>query len=147
MTPAPSIQSTAKRATPATTYKPRVALTSKRGTYRVESQTHPGVFYTTTAASCTCPAYRPCKHMRFVRRLNIAFYVKKEAVPTAAAPVEASSAGVGDELAAAAQQLAIKRRALADTDQRSDEYAPLLHAVDQAERAVAALDARAMRAA
>jgi len=140
-------KSTAKRAAPATTYKPRVSLTGKRGWYRVQSGTTPSVYYETTANSCTCPARKPCKHMRFVRRLNVAFYVRKEAVPPAAAPAKASGASVGGELAAAAQLLALKRRALADAHPQSDEYAVLLHAVDQAERQVAALDARAIRAA
>jgi len=137
-------QSTAKRTTPATSYKPRVSLTSTRGWYRVQSSTDPTTYYETTANSCTCPARKPCKHMRFVRGLNVAFYVRKEAAPTAAAPVASS---VDRELAAAEHLLAIKRRALADAHPQSDEYAPLLHAVDQAERVVAALDAQAMRVA
>jgi len=59
----------------------------------------------------------------------------------------ARSASPDAQLAAAAHLLAIKRRALADAHPQSDEYAMLLRAVDQAERAVAALDASAMRAA
>ncbi len=146
-------QSTAKRAPAAPSYTPRVALTGKRGMYRVQSGTNPGVFYTTTAASCSCPARKPCKHMRFVRRLNVAFFVRKEVAPTAtpaptpATPRLAGPEGADAQLAAAERHLAIKRRALADTDRQADEYAVLLHQVDQAERAVAALDASAMRAA
>ena len=141
MTPALSSESTAKRTPLATSYKPRVSLTGKRGTYRVESQTTPGVYYTTTAASCTCPARKPCKHMRFVRRLNVAFYVKREAAGAVLAilPQPPPVVGIDGELAAAARLLANKRRALADTDRQADEYAVLLRAVDQAERAVAAM--------
>ncbi len=125
-----------------TARKPRIALTGQRGTYRVESQTTPGVFYVTTVARCSCPARKPCKHMTFVRGLNVAFFVEKEAT-TPVAPVIRIDA----ELAAAERHLGIKRRALADTHPQSDEYAPLLRQVDQAERVVAALSSRALRAA
>jgi len=70
--PAPSTKNTAHR--------PRIALTSQRGTYRVESQATPGTVYTTTAASCSCPAGqwgRACKHSAAVKRLNAAFYAPK----------------------------------------------------------------------
>ncbi len=143
-------QSTAKRTPAATSYTPRVSLTGKRGMYRVQSGTDPRVFYTTTAASCSCPARKPCKHMRYVRGLNVAFFVRKEVAPTATpAPTLATPrlAGADAQLAEAARHLEIKRQALADSHPQSDEYAVLLHAVDQAERAVAALDASAMRAA
>ncbi len=63
-----------------TTHRPRIALTSRRGTYRVESQTQIGTVYTTTAASCSCPAGqwgRACKHSAAVKRLNAAFYAPK----------------------------------------------------------------------
>ena len=78
---APSTKDTAR--------KPRIALTGQRGTYRVESQTTPGVFYTTTAARCSCPARKPCKHMHYVKGLNRAFFTKKEATAPVApvAPV------------------------------------------------------------
>ncbi len=72
MTPAPRTKDTA--------YRPRIALTGTRGTYRVESQTHAGTIYTTTAARCTCPAGRwgrACKHSAVVKRLNAAFYAPK----------------------------------------------------------------------
>jgi len=147
-------QSNAARAvglSPARSYKPRVALLGKRGWYRVQSGTHPSVSYETSANSCTCPARKPCKHMRFVRRLNVAFYVTEgRAVPAAPAtptPAAALVAGFDAVLAAAEQRLAIKHRALADAHPQSDEYAVLLHAGDQAERAVAAIAASAMRAA
>ncbi len=140
MNTAPRIKSTARSATPACTYKPTVRLTAQRGWYRVQSSTTPGVFYETSANSCTCPARKqPCKHQRFVRSLNVAFFVKKEA----AAPVTRLDA----EIAQAERLLTIKRRALADTHPQSNEYAALLRDVDQAERQVAALSYSAMRAA
>jgi len=173
-------KSTATRAAPATSYKPRVSLTGKRGWYRVQSGTNPSVYYETTANSCTCPARKPCKHMRFVRGLNVAFYVKQATstpAPASVLPLAASgscavcsdhdhdlrgglcllcamdaaeaapNAGLDDQLAAAERLLAIKRRALADVHPQDDMHGVLLHAVDQAERVVAALAAQAVRVA
>lgn len=118
-------------------HRPRVALTGARGTYRVESQATPGTFYTTTAVGCSCPARKPCKHMRYVKGLNRAFYVKK------VAPV----AGLDAVLAESERRLTSALRALADAHPQADEYAVLLRHVDQAERQVAALSSSAMRAA
>jgi len=59
-----------------TAYRPFVKLTSHRGWYRVQSGTDPRTWYDTTANSCTCPARKPCKHQRYVRALNVAFFVK-----------------------------------------------------------------------
>jgi len=120
-------------------YKPTVRLTSHRSWYRVQSGTNPNVYYDTSANSCTCPARKPCKHQRFVRSLNVAFFVRKEAT--------APGASLDAELAKAEQLLAIKRRALADAHPQDDSYATLLRAVDQAERQVAAFSYSAMRAA
>ncbi len=119
-------------------YTPSVKLTSHRGWYRVQSGTNPTVYYETSANSCTCPARKPCKHQRFVRALNVAFFVKK-ATPT--------TTGVDAELAAGEQLFAIKRQALADAHPQSDEYATLLREVDRAERQVAAINYSAMRQA
>jgi len=124
------------------TYTPRVALTGRRGTYRVQSGSDATVYYTTTANSCTCPARKPCKHQRFVRRLNVAFFIKKATEQTPPAATSSDAA-----LAEAERRLASAYRALADTDPRDDSYAVLLRAVDQAERAVAALSSIALRAA
>ena len=124
-------------------YKPTVRLTPHRGWYHVQSGTNPNVWYDTSANTCTCPARKPCKHQRFVRSLNVAFFVKKEAT---ALPLE-TGARLDAEIAEAAQLLALTRRALADAHPQSDEYATLLRAVDQAERQVAALSYSAMRAA
>jgi len=63
------------------TYKPTVKLTSHRGWYKVQSGTNPSVFYETSANSCTCQSRRPCRHMRFVRSLNVAFYVRRTIAP------------------------------------------------------------------
>ncbi len=75
-----------------TAYKPAVKLTAHRGWYRVQSGTNPSVYYETSANSCTCPARKPCKHQRYVRALNVAFFVKKEAAP-AASPRLATTSG------------------------------------------------------
>jgi len=142
MQTAPRTQSTARKTAPASTCKPRVALTGRRGTYRVQLGSDATVYYTTTANSCTCPARKPCKHQRFVRRLNVAFFTKKatEQTPPAATSSDAP-------LVEAERRLASAHRALADTDEQADEYALLLRQVDQAERAYAALATSAMRAA
>jgi len=159
--PIPSSQSTAKRTTPATSYKPAVKLTAHRGWYRVQSGTRADVWYETSANQCSCPARKPCRHMKFVRALNVAFFVKKEAEALVVVPMTAGApsgivrpvmatpvvAGLDAEIAEAWGTLTAKRRALADTDVQSDERASLLIAVDQAERAVASLSYSAMRVA
>jgi len=138
-------------------YKPSVKLTAHRGWYRVQSGTDPNTYYETSANQCDCPARKPCKHMKFVRSLNVAFFVKKEATTPAADPTveEEPTTGVSivanttldAQLAEAERVLAIKSRALQETDHRSDAYAPLLREINQAERTVAALNHQAMRAA
>jgi len=125
------------------TYTPRVALTGRRGTYRVQSGSDATVYYTTTANSCTCPARKPCKHQRFVRRLNVAFFTKKATEQTP----PAATAGIDTQLAASERLLEVARRALADCHPQADEYAILLRAVDRSERAMATLDASVIRAA
>ncbi len=98
MQAAPSIKSTTNRATLASTYKPVVKLTAHRGWYRVQSGTNPGVFYETSANSCTCQSRRPCRHMRFVRSLNVAFYVGRKVTAPACTTVEEEHAGVTSSL-------------------------------------------------
>jgi len=115
-----------------TAYRPAVKLTAHRGWYRVQSQTNPSVFYETSANSCDCPARKPCKHQKFVRSLNVTFFVRKEATPTVT-DVE--------------QLLAHALRALADAHPQSDERAVLLRRVDELEREVAAANYSAMRQA
>jgi len=82
----PSINSSATSAPKATSYTPRVRLTAHRGWYRVQSGTNPSVWYDTSANTCTCPARKPCKHQRFVRALNVAFFVRKEVALPATVP-------------------------------------------------------------
>jgi hypothetical protein len=144
------------------TYKPTVRLTTHRGWYRVQSGTDPNVYYETSANSCTCPARKPCKHQRYVRLLNIAFYVTKEAEATVVVPMTAGApsgivrpvmpppslvASLDAQTDEAERLLAIKRRALQDADPRDDFYASLWRQVDGLEREVAALHWQAMRAA
>jgi hypothetical protein len=146
--------------TKSTAYRPTVKLTSHRGWYRVQSGTDPHTWYETSANSCTCPARKPCKHQRFVRSLNVAFFVKKEAEAPVVVPMTAgapsglvrpvhgnSTAGVDVQIDAAESRLAQARRALQDTDLRDDSYAVLWRQVDGLEREVAALHYSAMRAA
>ncbi len=155
------------------TYKPTVRLTAHRGWYKVQSGTNPSVFYETTANSCTCPARKPCRHMKFIRSLNIAFYVRRDENPDAA--MDAASEALHDaDRAETAMPLAPAYRAtlermargdtadtrtdaerrldralsaLSDTHVMSDERASLLRRVDELERQVAADNASAMRVA
>ncbi len=120
------------------TYRPTVKLTGKRGWYRVQSGTHADVYYETSANHCSCPARKPCRHMRFVRGLNVAFYCRQRPAIRPAA----LDASTDLEL-----RLASALRALSDTDVQDDSYAVLLRRVDELERAVAAANHSAMRAA
>ncbi len=157
----------------ATSYKPTVRLTTHRGWYKVQSGTNPSVYYDTTANSCTCPARKPCRHMKFVRSLNIAFYVRRDENPDAAmdaasealhdadraetaiplapayrATLERMARGdTADTRTDAERRLDRALSALADTDRQADEYAVYLREVDALERQVAAANASAMRAA
>jgi len=151
--PIPSTKSTAA-------YKPTVRLTAHRGWYRVQSGSNPSVYYETSANSCSCPARKPCKHQRFVRSLNVAFFVKKEAEAPVVVPMSAGApsglvrpvqgnptAGLDAQTDEAEMKLASARRALHDADSRDDSYAVLWRQVDGLEREVAALHWQAMRAA
>jgi len=144
------------------TYKPTVRLTAHRGWYRVQSGSNPSVYYETSANSCSCPARKPCKHQRFVRSLNVAFFVKKEAEAPVVVPMTAGApsglvrpvrptppvvASLDAETDAAEARLASARRALHDADPRDDSYGVLWRQVDGLERAVAALHWQVMRAA
>jgi len=143
------------------TYKPTVKLTAHRGWYRVQSGSNPAVWYETSANSCTCPARKPCKHQRFVRSLNVAFFVKKEAEAAVVVPMTAGApsgivrpvvpppliASLDAQTDEAEARLASARRALHDADSRDDSYAVLWRQVDTLEREVAALHYEVMRAA
>ncbi len=143
-------------------YKPVVKLTAHRGWYRVQSGTNPSVYYETSANSCSCPARKPCKHQRYVRALNVAFFVKKEAEAPVVVPMTAGApsgivrpvrpsppvvASLDAETDAAEARLASARQALHDTDARDDSYAVLWCQVDGLEREVAALHYALMRVA
>ncbi len=85
------------------TYKPSVKLTAHRGWYRVQSGTDPNTYYETSANQCDCPARKPCKHQRFVRSLNVAFFVRKGATtPPASLPLAAFASGWDDGASAEA---------------------------------------------
>jgi len=167
MQTAPSIKSTAKRATPASTFKPRVRRLDA-GRYLVESASRPGRGHTTTATRCSCVGFsyrRHCKHVALVQALEPAmerWYGQATpegpvVVPMTAGapsgivrpvmstpPIVASLDAQTDE---AEMRLAHARRALQDADQRDDSYAVLWRQVDGLEREVAALHWTAMRAA
>ncbi len=145
---APSTKSTAA-------FKPRVRRLGP-GRYLVESASRPGVGRPVTIDRCNCPGYSyrgTCRHIALVQaiapRMEAWCSQAAPAPPDLRATLPEGPQVVGPEaaLAAAVALLAIKRRALADAHPQSDEYAVLLRQVDQAERAVAALDASAMRAA
>jgi hypothetical protein len=140
MQTAPSTQST-KRAT----FRPRVRRLGP-GRYLIESSTTRGIGHTATATRCSCKGAsfgHVCRHMKLVAALEPRF----QAWYSQAAPVVASATAPDAHLAEAERRLTSAHRALADSDEQSDEYALLLRAVDQAERAVAALSSSAMRAA
>ncbi len=146
MNTAPSIKSTKRE-----TFRPRVRRLGP-GLYLVESATTPGLGHQATATSCGCTAGhygKTCRHQRLVAALEPRFqaWYAQRTAQAQAAPGAAPAPGLDAQLAAAAQVLDRARRALLDTDQQSDEYAGWLRAVNQAERAYAALDASAIRAA
>jgi hypothetical protein len=154
---APSTKSSATRPAPASTYRPRVTLTRTYGVYRVESEKQPGMTYRTDAVlgACDCPAgqyNRACKHVALAVRVwemhHALRLAARQRCATVTPHVEGASTTAPDApLAEAERRLTSAHRALADTDPRDDSYAVLLRAVDQAERAVAALATSAMRAA
>jgi len=148
-TQAPATNST-KRAT----FRPRVRRLGP-GRYLIESATTPGIGHTATASACSCKGAsfgHVCRHMTLVGALEPRFqawYAQREgkAAPAAAPAAADPVADLDAQLAAAERLLSITRHALLDSHPQSDEYAGWLRAVDQAERAYAALDSCAMRAA
>lgn len=66
-------------------YRPHIKLTAERGVYLVESGRHPGEYHKTTASRCTCPARKPCRHMRLAAGMD-AMRTHAAAQVTAAAP-------------------------------------------------------------
>jgi len=152
-THAPSTQHSATRTAPASTFKPRMRKLSEF-VYLVESTSKPGAGHKVDIAArrCSCTAgqfNKRCHHVQLAEQFDRGVQAlraqadQQRKASRAAAPVAGSDAA----LAEAERRLASAHRALADTDPRDDSYAVLLRAVDQAERAVAALSSSALRAA
>jgi len=152
-TTAPSINSTATRPPTASAFKPRLRRLSEF-VYLCESSSRPGtghkVNISTGRCSCTAGQFnKRCHHVQLAEQFDRGVQAlrdqaeRQRKAARAAAPV----AGIDAQLAESERLLEIARRALADSDPRSDEYATLLRAVDRSERAMAELDAAAVRAA
>ncbi len=150
---APSIKSTGTRTAPASTFKPRMRKLSEF-IYLVESSSRPGVGHKVDVATgrCSCTAgqfNKRCHHVQLAEQFDRGVQAlrdqaeRQRKAARAAAPV----AGINAQLAESERLLEVARRALADCHPQSDEYATLLRAVDRSERAMAALDASAVRAA
>jgi hypothetical protein len=152
-THAPSTQNSATSTAPASTFKPRMRKLSEF-VYLVESSSRPGTGHKVDIAAgrCSCTAgqfNKRCHHLALAEQFDRGVQAlraqadQQRRVARAAAPV----AGIDAQIVEAERRLTSAHRALADTDEQADEYALLLRQVQQAERAYAALDSRAMRAA
>jgi len=152
-THAPSTQNSATRTVPASTFKPRMRKLSEF-VYLVESTTKPGTGHKVNVATgrCSCTAgqfYKRCHHVQLAEQFDRGVQALRDQAERhhkaarAAAPV----AGIDAQLVESERLLEVARRALADCHPQADEYAILLRAVDRSERAMAALDASAVRAA
>ncbi len=131
-------------------FKPRMRKLSEF-VYLVESTSTPGTGHKVDVSTgrCGCVAgqfNKRCHHLALAEMFDRGVQALRDQAdqqrraPRAAANLDAP-------LAAAERRLASAHRALADSNERSDEYAGLLRQVDQAERAVAALATSAMKAA
>ena len=134
-------------------FKPRMRKLSEF-LYLVESSSRPGTGHKVDVATgrCSCTAgqfNKRCHHLALAEQFDRGVQAlraqadQQRRVARAAAPV----AGIDAQIVEAERRLTSAHRALADTDEQADEYALLLRQVQQAERAYAALDARAMKAA
>jgi len=152
-THAPSTQNSATRPAPASTFKPRMRKLSEF-VYLVESTTKPGTGHKVDIAAgrCSCTAgqfNKRCHHVQLAEQFDRGVQALRDQADQqrraarAAAPV----AGIDAQLAESERLLEVARWALADCHPQADEYATLLRAVDRSERAMAALDASAVRAA
>ncbi len=146
-------KSTGKRTAPASTFRPRMRRLSEF-VYLVESSSKPGTGHKVDVATgrCSCTAgqfNKRCHHVQLAEQFDRGVQALRDQAERQrkAARAFAPVAGVDAQLAASERLLEIARRALADSDPRSDEYAGLLRAVDRSERAMAELDAAAVRAA
>jgi len=150
---APSIKSTGTRTAPASTFKPRMRKLSEF-VYLVESSSKPGTGHKVdvSAGRCSCTAgqfNKRCHHLALAEQFDRGVQPLRDQAERQrkAACAIAPVAGIDAQLAESERRLASAHHALADTDPRDDSYAVLLRAVDQAERAVAALSSSALRAA
>ena len=150
---APGTQSTATRPPTASAFKPRLRRLSEF-VYLVESSSRPGTGHQVNVATgrCSCTAgqfNKRCHHLALATQFDRGVQALRDQAERQRKVARASGAvaDVDAQLAESERLLEIARRALADSDPRSDEYAGLLRAVDRSERALAALDASAMRAA
>ncbi len=134
-------------------FKPRMRKLSEF-VYLVESSSRPGVGHKVDVATgrCSCTAgqfNKRCHHLALAEQFDCGVQAlrdqaeRQRKAARAAAPV----ASIDAQLAASERLLEVARRALADCHPQADEYATLLRAVDRSERAMAALDASAVRAA
>ncbi len=135
------------------TFRPRMRRLSEF-MYLVESSSRPGTGHKVDVATgrCSCTAgqfNKRCHHVQLAEQFDRGVQAlrdqaeRQRKAARAAAPV----ADIDAQLAATEKLLEVARRALADCHPQSDEYATLLRAVDHSERAMAALDASAVRAA
>ncbi len=152
-TQAPSTQNSATRTAPASTFKPRMRKLSEF-VYLVESSSKPGtghkVDVSTGRCSCTAGQFnKRCHHLALAEQFDRGVQALRDQAERQrkAARAVAPVAGIDAQLAATEKLLEIARRALADCHPQADEYATLLRAVDRSERAMATLDASAVRAA
>jgi len=135
------------------TFRPRMRKLSEF-IYLVESSSRPGVGHKVdvSAGRCSCTAgqfNKRCHHIQLAEQFDRGVQALRDQAERQrkAARAIAPVAGIDAQLAATEKLLEVARRALADSDPQSDEYATLLRAVDHSERAMADLDAAAVRAA
>jgi len=150
---APGTQSMATRPPTASACKPRLRRLSEF-VYLCESSSRPGTGHTVNIATgrCSCTAgqfNKRCSHLALAAQFGRGVQALRDQAERQRRAARASGAvaGIDAHLAESERLLEVARRALADCHPQSDEYAGLLRAVDQSERAMAALDAAAVRAA
>jgi len=150
---APGINSTSTRPPTASAFKPRLRRLSEF-VYLCESSSRPGTGHKVNIATgrCSCTAgqfNKRCHHVQLAAQFDRGVQAlrdqaeRQRRAARAAVPV----AGVNAQRAESERLLEVARWALADCHPQADEYATLLRAVDRSERAMAALDAAAVRAA
>ncbi len=63
-------------------YRPHVKTAAVYGTYLVESEQFPGEYFHTDPllSACTCPATKPCKHIRIAEQVHDALMRMRYAV-------------------------------------------------------------------